>query len=279
MDLWRGNTLSLAKSGMTTMIQFNSFHHLKTLSKQNQTLRDNKSLLLLVSSGGSAIVTNTLTYPLDQWKTRWMVTLANSSTTHANFSTTHAQASTWNKLQQMSRVFITTVEQRQLYRGFGMSLASALPFGVVNFSLQHQYERRLALLRKETNSILDKHDIQINPSILTKTLAGGLAATTSTALLYPLDTIKKNIQVNQTSTMSTSKLAIQTLEKPSVIATITKLYRESLAQASESKSFVPSQLRIGRFYNGLIPNLAKSFVGYSTRWFAFGQATKKNKKQ
>lgn len=231
--LWTGNSLNLLKSGLSTSIQFNSFEYLKQ-QQMLPPLKIGSTVNTVVASAACTILSQSIVYPIDQWRIRWMTLLPHSAKNGDGNIFYHAKC---------------IIKQKQVFRGYSASMMSVLPFGTLNFTLQKMYSDYFS--RCVYSNARWKEFI---PSI-----AGSLAACTCVTLLFPLDTIKKNVQVNQQK------------EQVTFLSTTKRLYTtaHAAANARQHRHAFAVLYGLKRFYNGYLPNLAKSFIGYGLRWFIF----------
>lgn len=234
--LWKGNTLNIVRAGIFASVQLNLFQHLK--SQTNVPL----------ASAVSGFVAQTVSFPIDQWRTHWAQKLEFNKA---------------NNFKEMFQELRLLIKNKKVMQGYTASLVSSTPFNTINFTLKDFIEKKLILNRlQREHEILEnllwketeKHKEILQKSlnnkrkndILLSGLSGSIAAATTVTLLFPLDTIRRSIQVAP--------------QKVSMFEMTRKLL-------SENQSSLFSSVR--RLYCGYIPNVVKSTINYGIRWTVF----------
>ena len=224
--LWRGNGINAARVFPYSAVQFASYDFFKTISAEQSV----SPVLQKIGSGTMAgVVATTVTHPLDVVRLR--LTVAPKKLT----------------VQKVSKQIWREGGVRALYQGFFPSLFSLCPFIAVNFMvfdvLQESAE---GICSRQTPQSSDQQNFQKSdrrslPVAVTLGLGAvsGLAAQT---LCYPLDTVKRKMQLRKT----TSNSSIQ-----SVCATVWR------------------QQGIRGFYRGMAANAIKIVPGNAIRFWVY----------
>jgi len=118
------------------------------------------------------------------------------------------------------------------------------------------------------------------PSSLAHSLAGLLAGSFSTALLYPLDLIKIRLQVNESKIIHTQNTSFFSTQFSAEIRTLLRSERDSIAArrlahpARPRHSIPPFFLKYRALYSGLTPSLLGNGLSWGG-YFLVYDATKK----
>ena len=230
--LWRGNFVSCFRAFPSKAILFATNDFYKT-ALQNQFVasaklnRRSKPPFWVSFFGGAfaGLTALVVTYPLDIVRTRLTATLfANKSMQNGNSV----------KSKSMVKTFVNIIRYEGvlgLYKGVTPSLIGAVPYEGIKFLSFDLFKAsftslELAVLKTETSSI----------SVLEKLVCGALAGATAGIVLYPNDTIRKNMQMENVGRREGSQ------EKSSMLRTAMRLYREGGSK---------------RFFKGLIPYIIR----------------------
>lgn len=185
--LWKGNLSSCYRVFPNKGIMFT----MNDCLKSNSVFRGLPSWSIPMLSGAlSGAVADALTYPLDLSRTRQSCTIG--TTRYDTFSNT---------------ITLTVREEgfRALYRGFGVTLFSCLPYEGIRFGCYDFYVRSLSELARYSAlpsplPCLPLHWFSdaSSPSSLNmagKALCGSLAGTSAVLLTFPNDTIRRRMQL------------------------------------------------------------------------------------
>jgi len=185
--LWRGNMSSCYRVFPNKGIMFTMNECLKS---PNSVMRGCPSWSVPMLSGALAgAMADALTYPLDLSRTRQSCKIG--ANRYSSFSST---------------MTLTVREEgfRALYRGFGVTLVSCIPYEGIRFGCYDLFTRSLSQFLKYTSlpspltfplSSLSSSSSSSQPSVLGKALCGSLAGTTAVLLTFPNDTIRRRMQL------------------------------------------------------------------------------------
>jgi len=170
---WRGNCPTLlhrsCTSGLTFFVIAACNRFWKKPSEPRKGL-DAFQWNLAISSTG-ALFSISLAHPLDVVKTRLLTERGNEQRYYRN---------TWNALRLIRR----DEGVRGLYRGIGLSVTSAVPTIALNFTF-------FDTLRPLFESYYKKKANKLEVA-----LCGGVSAACASSTLFPLDLLKKQMQLN-----------------------------------------------------------------------------------
>jgi len=275
LSLWKGNLSATYLWVTYSMVQFGVYGYLKNFlgmhvpdpfaagslsTTTSQTTKDGKgnirknnkgpnemsslwrTAVLFLAGAGAGIVATTTTYPFDIMRTQFAVQGSNRV-----FPSMHS--------------FITETLKTKGIRGFYAGLSPALvgitPYMGLNFAL---YESFVALsnkietrLRGVINSSESSSRRGGNLLAMSKSaMCGGIAGGISKFIVYPLDTIKKRLQIQ---VLANTLDGAQFMPKYNGVS---DLVRKTLAAEG-----------IRGFYKGLGPTTAKAVVSTAVTFAAF----------
>jgi len=187
--LWRGNMSSCYRVFPNKGIMFSMNDFLKS---PNSLARACPAWSVPMLSGALAgAMADALTYPLDLSRTRQSCKIGT------------------NRYNSFSSTMTLTVREegfRALYRGFGVTLFSCIPYEGIRFGCYDLYTRWLSqFLKLSTFSAPLSYPMAYlstpsstsssQPSVFGKALCGSLAGTTAVLLTFPNDTIRRRMQL------------------------------------------------------------------------------------
>lgn len=172
LALWKGNLVACVRTFPSKAILFSSqdFFKLK-LEKRTK----NSTTINFMSGSMAGLSASIVTYPLDLLRTRLSGTLLLKSSSVPKTSV----------FRFVSRI-VREEGLLSLYKGISPSLLGAIPMEGIRFLSVDLYNK--ALLKHFPSLDDDK--------ILRKTLSGGLGGLTAGVIMYPNDTLRKNMQIN-----------------------------------------------------------------------------------
>lgn len=185
--LWKGNLSSCYRVFPNKGIMFTMND---CLNSSNSLFRGLPSWSIPMLSGAVAgAAADALTYPLDLSRTRQSCTIG--TTRYDSFSHT---------------ITLTVREEgfRALYRGFGVTLVSCLPYEGIRFGCYDLYVRSLSKMIRFSAlptpfPTLPWHLLadpsSSSPNMAGKALCGSLAGTSAVLLTFPNDTIRRRMQL------------------------------------------------------------------------------------
>lgn len=179
--LMKGNAANCVRVFPSSAIQFSSYGALKSYLYGDRSLTATDRLVAGALAGA---VAQTLTYPLDLVRARLSVDMAG---------------------RYRSGILGTLVEvvreggPRALYRGLGPSLAGIMPYVGIDFAV---YDTLRPLLPKRSGSD--------EPAVAGKLAAGAVAGACGQTVAYPLDTVRRILQVTLTLTQSLTQTLTRT---------------------------------------------------------------------
>lgn len=168
--LWKGNSANCVRVFPSSALQFWAYPELKrALYGEREDLRPEERL---VAGGLAGAVSQTLTYPLDFIRARLTVDMRGrySGIGHALFDVARTEG------------------PFALYRGLLPSLVGIMPYVGIDFAV---YDTLRALAPK-------RDDGSGEPTVLGKLAAGGVAGAAAQTVAYPLDTVRRILQVQET---------------------------------------------------------------------------------
>jgi len=223
VSLWRGNWANVLRIVPATAIRFPCYDTYKRLSlpRGEWGYSGAERVLRRMEAGIFAGLTTLLfTYPLDVAKTR--LSLDNSKTGEAKL-----YKGVWDCLSKTRRAdgFVTW------YRGFLLAAGTTIPYFAVSFTVYDLLRDAFILNRKRTSGETSTSDAY---AILNYIGIGTIAGTAAQLVTYPLDTIRKRLQMN--GLLGTEKVYKSTLDC---------IKKVSAAEGVKG------------FYGGLVPTLLK----------------------
>lgn len=201
-----------------------------------------RTIVLFLAGAGAGIIATTTTYPFDIMRTQFAV----QGSTRV-FPTMHS--------------FIKNTLETKGVRGFYAGLAPALvgitPYMGLNFALYESLTSLATRMESRFRAIKDGQKSNTNAfySISKNALCGGIAGGVSKLVVYPLDTIKKRMQI---------QVLANTLDGAASMprySSIPDLLRKTLRTEG-----------VKGFYKGIIPTSTKAVVSTAVTFAAFDLA-------
>jgi|TARA_B110000971_G_scaffold206225_1_gene229306 solute carrier family 25 phosphate transporter 23/24/25/41 len=180
----------------------------------------------LLAGGSAGMIACTLTYPLDLVRTR----LAAQTTTKHYSGLTNA--------------LVTIAKEegiRGLYRGLAPTLAGVGPNLAINFAAYETF-RRVASEKVGK----DENGVQLIPPWAVSLVCGSSAAVVSATATYPLDLVRRRLQMVKTNRIGGARVTIV----------------NTFAQVYAKEGFVG-------FYRGIVPEYAKVVPGVSITYATY----------
>jgi len=217
--LWRGNTAMLVHRFPYTSVTFyanGAFR--RRLDRSPLAKRVPEHLRSLAAGGASACLGIVFCYPLDVVKTRLM-----SQTKREYYS------GIFDALRKICR----DEGPQGLYRGLGMSVISVAPSLALNFALYEEFSLLYSGLGL--------------PPFLHSLLAGGSSGATSSTLLFPVDLLRRQMQM------------VGFGGRPRVYTSVFQAARHvySMGSRPHASSCLRVALGLREFFRGLLPELIK----------------------
>ena len=159
ISLWKGNFTNCIRIFPNSAINFMVFNY----SKKNIKNLDNNlndKILNLTSGTISGIAATTITYPLDNARTRLSTQINN------------------NYYKNIFDVFKKT-SIKNLYNGYHMTLCGFIPYNSLNFMFYNIY----------------KNNNYFNNNNINNLLSGGFAGISAVSITYPTDLIRRRLQL------------------------------------------------------------------------------------
>lgn len=264
-SLWKGTSLSILKTGMYTMIHiplftWASMHASRVeweqrINEMTQT-KLGKPLSIGFVSWSTATLATSIVFPMDLIRSRY------SNRIELLQTGSHRRHAMWSIFQELCN----QSSKRVFFRGLGSTIISTTPFNILNGSLYYTM--------KESG-----YNIAI---------AGAVAASVSSIVTHPLDTIKERVKfadlnqnmnfikmvryLNQTQGYSNQDLkpGFQFDGNGKITSTIPTTSTEVLSLRSCLSANVSFESRWKRglktYFSGVSWNLVKSGGTYASRW-------------
>jgi hypothetical protein len=161
LSLWKGNLTNCIRIFPNSAINFTVFNYIQS----NNNLNNNNNFNNFLCGTISAIFATTLTYPLDNAKTRLSIQVNN------------------NYYNNLYDVFKKTPINK-LYNGYRMTICGFVPYNSFSFMFYNYY--------KQTQFT--------NHKIINNFFAGGLSGISAVSITYPTDLIRRRLQIQDLDT-------------------------------------------------------------------------------
>ncbi|KAG2173693.1 hypothetical protein INT43_005113 [Umbelopsis isabellina] len=186
MGFLRGNGTNVVRIVPYSATQFAAYEQFKTmLMEPGKTELDTARRLTAGALAG--LVSVACTYPLDIVRTRLAV---QSATLPGNASPTSTEkVKQPGIMRTMSAIYRTEGGVFGLYRGLWPTLLGVAPYVALNFQCYEVLKKHLLPVDRDT------------PSISRKLLCGALAGSIAQTVTYPLDVLRRRMQVTGMSSM------------------------------------------------------------------------------
>lgn len=202
-SLWKGNILNCMRIFPYSSIQFATYDYCKKYSSiEPNNITIYNRLFFGVIAGSTA---TTITHPMDVIRHRLMC------------------YSHINSLKHSIKDLYLENGLRSYFKGYGSTLFSLTPFIAINFSVYDQLKTNLNIDRTNTIGILS---------------VGAMSAIISQGICYPLDTIRRRMQLSGNNYKNGLDVFIQIVKKEG----------------------------IPKLYSGMIPNMLKIVPNNSIRF-------------
>tara|TARA_B110000261_G_C13097089_1_gene362454 strand:- start:27 stop:887 length:861 start_codon:yes stop_codon:yes gene_type:complete len=208
LNLWKGNMINSVRIFPYSGLQFLTYDLCKETFNANDTkFSSNKKLLCGATAG---IVATTITHPIDVTRHRLMC---------------------YNNIKSIRHAALDIYKENYLkgfFKGYGSTIFSLTPFIAINFA------------------VFDMMKENIDPSIVNNTVVytlglGSISALLSQTLCYPLDTIRRRMQLKDSN------------------------YKNGYQAAKE----IIKNESIRNFYKGMIPNVLRIVPSNAIRFTIF----------
>ncbi|CAH2069264.1 unnamed protein product [Thlaspi arvense] len=252
--LFKGNGTNCARIVPNSAIKFFSYEHASNyiLYRYRQgtgndsmvfSSAENAQLtpLLRLGAGATAgIIAMSATYPMDMVRGRLTVQTANSP--HQYRGIAHALYSVLRHEGPMA-----------LYRGWLPSVIGVVPYVGLNFSVYESLKDWL--LRDNPLGLADNNEL----SVVTRLSCGAVAGTVGQTVAYPLDVIRRRMQMVGWKGASSSVVAGDGIGKASVeYSGMIDAFRKTVRHEG-----------YGALYKGLVPNFVKVVPSIAIAFVAF----------
>ncbi|KAG0310413.1 hypothetical protein BGZ99_000397, partial [Dissophora globulifera] len=239
LGFMRGNGTNVIRIVPYSAVQFASYEQFKKLL-MDPTKNDLDTPRRLAAGALAGLTSVACTYPLDIVRTRLSIQSAQVA------NTIEAQAALPGIWQTMIIIYTKEGGIAGLYRGLGPTLTGVAPYVALNFQA-YEVLRTYLTPPGETS-----------PSVYRKLLCGALAGTFAQTVTYPLDVLRRRMQVTQMASVS---------------------YKYSSTWDGAKK--IIKQEGVRGLYKGMVPNYLKvapaisiSFVVYEhCKQFLIGKKT------
>ncbi|KAM3580835.1 hypothetical protein VKS41_006892 [Umbelopsis sp. WA50703] len=186
MGFLRGNGTNVVRIVPYSATQFAAYEQFKTmLMEPGKTELDTARRLTAGALAG--LVSVACTYPLDIVRTRLAV---QSATLSGNASTSTVKVKQPGIMRTMSAIYYTEGGISGLYRGLWPTLLGVAPYVALNFQCYEVLKKHLLPADRDA------------PSISRKLLCGALAGSIAQTVTYPLDVLRRRMQVTGMSSMN-----------------------------------------------------------------------------
>lgn len=217
--LWRGNGTNCIRIFPYSSLQFWSYDYYKGLIMRKRVLdrigMDNPLARRFLSGACAGTTAAALTYPLD------LIRIRQATNTNSELASIPAQA----------RNILAEGGLRAMYKGFTPTVVSLSPFIAINFATMDTLKQKF--MPKEVKSELQRSTIVLS--------CGATSAVVAQSFCYPLDTVRRRMQVKG-STYTSMGNAYSTI-----------IAKEGLAG----------------LYKGIMPNTVKIVPNNGMRWLAY----------
>eukprot|EP01117_Protostelium_nocturnum_P008932 TRINITY_DN3205_c0_g1_i1.p1 TRINITY_DN3205_c0_g1~~TRINITY_DN3205_c0_g1_i1.p1 ORF type:complete len:309 (-),score=78.05 TRINITY_DN3205_c0_g1_i1:186-1112(-) len=174
MGFYKGNGTHFIKKIPFSAIKFLSYERFKqVLTPRDQ--QDARIWRRLMAGAAAAVVSVVLTYPLDL--------------VHTHLSVQTSKSPKYSGIIGTLRTIAKEEGVRQWYRGLNVTLISVIPYVSINMTLWENFKM----------FFLTKYDLQ-DPFI--SSVCGALSGTIASTVTFPLDVLRRHIQLNSTRTQS-----------------------------------------------------------------------------
>jgi solute carrier family 25 thiamine pyrophosphate transporter 19 len=201
-----------------------------------QSSRLMKSLVLFLAGSGAGIAATALTYPFDIMRTQFAV---------------QGKDAPYKSMKSFVSSTLKSKGISGFYAGLGPAVIGIAPYMGLNFAL---YENSKQLLAKLDRYEPEKHSVVMNAVVntLKQGLCGAFAGGLSKILVYPLDTIKKRMQIQ---VLKNTLDSVGSMPKyTSAMNCVTRTLQEEGVRG---------------FYRGIVPTVIKSVVATSVTFAAY----------
>jgi len=174
----RGNGVNVLRIAPYSAVQFTTYEHAKKVYTSNGTVElDTPRRLLAGATAGIASVVST--YPLDLVRSRLSIATATIGAQGSTYLAAGSHLSIWGMTK---KVFREEGGIRGLYRGLVPTAVGVAPYVATNFA---GYELLKGYLIPDEGEIV----------VFRKLFCGALAGAISQTLTYPLDVLRRKMQV------------------------------------------------------------------------------------
>lgn len=186
-SLWKGNFTSVIHRFPYSAVNFASFEVCKEQLEEHAPGLGHKWIRLIAgaTSGASSCMA---TYPLDIVRTRLTVGITNSN--GGTLSSSNSRIISSSKILEVLASILQAEGVKGLYRGLTASLAVAVPTFAISFTVYGNMKDRLL----DAGGVFVNH-VNGHLSPVGSLLSGSVSGIVSSTMIFPLDVIRKRLQV------------------------------------------------------------------------------------
>lgn len=237
VGFFKGNGTNIVRIVPYSAVQFATYETSKRFLTGGDVQKEERTTVKLASGATAGICSVVATYPLDLVRTR----LSLPGETPRTIALT------------MRQVVATEGGWRALYKGLVPTVAGIAPYVALNFTVYEtskswllQRKRRFAENTSGGGGVVDSSAIEL--SVPTKLACGGLAGAVAQTCTFPLDVIRRRMQVHRSTVIATG--------------------RDNVT-AWQMVQRLQSQGGWRAFYRGMWPNLLKVVPAISTSFVVY----------
>lgn len=236
LSLWKGNFTTVIHRFPFSAINFTSFEALKTLATATYPQFSDSPLLRMSCGATAGALSCFACYPLDLIRIRLTVGGGSESTAQ------RGKGRLGSKIFDTAATIIEKDGFAGLYHGLTASLLVAVPNYALSFTVYGQAKKYL-LEEQKTSIFVNQKTNHLSP--LGSLVSGSVSGLASSLFLFPLDVIRKRMQVAGL----TSSPAGSTGSQP--------VYRTGAKGLTDHARSIFAHDGIRGFYRGLLPEILK----------------------
>jgi len=198
-SLWRGNGANVLRSLPSCMVVFSSNDvHKEMLCGAGMAERKSSLGKRVTFAGFFGLCATIVSYPLDVCRTRMSVDMTTIKDIKGEQG--GGTGRTYTSITQCVKEITKREGWRALYRGVSLSLLSSVPYATISFTaydnLRGRYERDHRLSEGDTTTEESFLSRVLGRRRMQSIQAGTLAFTFASALVYPVDTLRRRLIVD-----------------------------------------------------------------------------------
>ncbi|KAI8870144.1 mitochondrial carrier [Ramicandelaber brevisporus] len=236
--LWKGNLSAEYLYLIYSAVQFTAVDAMDKLQAQYISDTVPPSVQSFISGAVAGSVGSLATYPFDLLRTR--------------FAAQHRHNAAYSGLMDACRQIWTHEGISGFYRGAMTAVVQILPYMGCVFATQRFFKQRLQQAFNTDESAAGKQSQSV--IAYTDAVAGGMAGLVSKTLVFPLDTVRKRLQVQGPSRKLYADAAVP---------------RYSRSAWTTARQIIRHESVLGLF-KGLVPGLIKSGPTAAATFFVYG---------